>query len=129
MYRRVCAPLPTSLIPLLLLTSCQSALGSGMEAYHHADYPSAARDLRKAEAQGVDAEDAPRYDLYAGLTHLALGNADRAVVHLGRARIALDAHPTYFSVAERARLQSAWRALGRMPGQTLEPGVAGNGPY
>lgn len=99
---------------------CQSALGGGIDAFHHADYPNAARELRTAANEGVALAEAPRYELYTGLTHLALGNADRAIVHLSRARVTLDRDPMYFSAIERARLLSAWRALGRMPGQALQ---------
>jgi hypothetical protein len=50
---------------------------------------------------------------------LALGNAEPAVIHLSHARSTLDSDPGYFYKDERARLLSAWRALGRMPGQPL----------
>lgn len=103
------------------LVGCQSALGGGMAAFHHADYPLAARELREASRGGVDSDDAGRYELYSGLTHLALGNSDLAVVHLTQARQVLDRDSEYFSTGERARLMSAWRALGRMPGQSLAP--------
>lgn len=99
---------------------CQSALGGGIDAFHHADYPAAARSFRQA-AGDLDAEDAGRYHLYVGLTHLALGNAALAVVHLTQARSAADAVPDYFDTEERARLVGAWRAMGRMPGQPLKP--------
>ncbi len=105
----------------LFTSACQGAFGGGISAFHHADYPLAARELRAAAEVGVQAEDAPRYHLYTGLTHLALGDAALAVVHLTRARTTLDADPEYFSTPERARLLSAWNALGRMPGQTLVP--------
>lgn len=104
---------------LLLSSACQSALGSAVSAFDHADYPLAAREFRAAAALGVDSEQAARFDLYAGLTHLALGNADLAARHLERARHVLDTEPGYFSKQERARLMSAWRALGKMPGQAL----------
>lgn len=104
---------------LLLNSACQSALGSAVNAFHHADYPMAAREFRAAAAFGVESEDVARFDLYVGLTHLALGNAHLAARHLERARRVLDTDPDYFSKPERARLMSAWRALGKMPGQPL----------
>lgn len=105
----------------LLASGCQSALGGGIDAFNHADYPRAVRELRLAAITGVANEDGPRRDLYTGLTHLALGNTDGAVAHLSRARVAFDANPACFTHAERARLFGAWRALGKMPGQSLAP--------
>lgn len=99
---------------------CQSALGGGIGAFHHADYPSAARSFRRA-ASDLSADDAGRFHLYTGLTHLALGNAKLAVVHLTQARRTADAEPGYFTTLEHARLLSAWGAMGRMPGQPLAP--------
>lgn len=106
-------------VSFVAATACHSALGGGINAFHHADYPLAARELRAAAKLGVGTDDTARYDLYAGLTHLALGDAVMAIVHLTRARATLDAEPEYFSKAERARLMSAWQALGKMPGQAL----------
>ncbi len=108
-------------VTLLFTSACQGALGGGISAFHHADYPLAARELRAAAEVGVEDEDVARYHLYTGLTHLALGNAALAVGHLTRARTTLDIDPEYFSTPERARLLSAWRALGKMPGQPLVP--------
>jgi hypothetical protein len=117
---RCSRPAVLATVLCLIANGCQSALGGGIEAYNHADYPRAARELRGVTIAGVDHEDAPRHALYAGLTHLALGNTDGAIAHLSRARITLDTNPTYFSNTERARLLGAWRALGKMPGQPLE---------
>lgn len=97
---------------------CQSALGAGVEAFHHADYPTAARSFREATPE-VSAHDAGRYHLYTGLTHLALGNAALAIVHLTQARQSADTDASYFTSDERARLSSAWQAMGKMPGQSL----------
>jgi len=108
-----------ALFVLPSVSGCHSAFEGGMAAFHHADYPRAARELRNAAMQGVSKQDGPRYDLYVGLTHLALGNAGPAVIHLRRARAQLDRDPTYFSLAERARIFSAWRSLGKMPGEAL----------
>jgi hypothetical protein len=108
-------------VTFLFTSACQGAFGGGISAFHHADYPQAARELRAAAEVGVEAEDVARYHLYAGLTHLALGDAALAVGHLTRARTTLDTDPEYFSTPERARLLSAWQALGRMPGQRLLP--------
>jgi hypothetical protein len=119
MQRQVYAASWATLVALLS-TSCQSALGAGMDAFDHANYPHAARELRRAAAEGVVQDDAPRYNLYTGLTHLALGDAERASIHLTRAHAAMVSSPTHFTKSERASLLSAWRALGRMPGQPLE---------
>lgn len=105
--------------PCLALCACGGSLGTAVEAYHHADYPYAARAFRHLLRQGVPPEDAARFHLYCGLNHLALGNAQLAILHLTHARTTLDRDATYFSLDERARLMTAWRALGRMPGQSL----------
>lgn len=113
-----CFALP-ALFVLLSASGCHSSFDGGVAAFHHADYPRAARELRDAAVEGVPEADEPRYDLYVGLTHLALGNAGPAVIHLRRARARLDRDPTYFSLAERARIFSAWQSLGKMPGEDL----------
>lgn len=99
---------------------CHSSLRAGVDAFHHADYPLAAREFRAAGTSAAE-EDPARFNLYAGLTHLALGNAQLAVVHLTEAQKRMLRQPSSFSKEERARLTSAWRALGKMPGEPLEP--------
>jgi hypothetical protein len=120
-----CLPHPTlppmvALVLTCLATACGGPLHTAVDAFHHADYPQAAREFRLAGNSGVEPEDAPRFHLYCGLNHLALGNARLAVVHLTHARYTFDNDVLYFSVDERARLLSAWKSLGRMPGQRLE---------
>lgn len=116
-----CSALRHSAWALLCLAvgACGGTLNTAVDAYHHADYPHAARAFRQLSRQGVPSEDGGRFHLYCGLNHLALGNAQLAIVHLTHARTTLDHDVTYFSVEERARLMTAWRALGRMPGQPL----------
>lgn len=110
---------PVLVLPLIV--GCQSALGSGLDAYHHANYPLAARELRDARHEGIAADEQPRYELYAGLTDLALGNTRGASDHLSRARRTFERDPNYYTRQECASLQSAWRALGKMPGEPLTP--------
>jgi hypothetical protein len=69
------------------------------------------------EVSSQPAEEQARYALYRGLTHLALGDAQQADRYLRRAKRALDAHPDWFAVEERGALLSAWRSVGRMPGE------------
>jgi hypothetical protein len=108
-----------SLVAWLLVSGCSGSLGAALNAYHRADYPQAAREFRLASRDGLAPGDAGRFHLYCGLNHLALGNADLAMAHLSSARATLDRDADYFSLDERARLSSAWRSLGRMPGQPL----------
>jgi hypothetical protein len=119
---RTNAPLWTKLASaalLLVMSGCGATLGSAIHAYDHADYPHAAQQFRKAQKEGLSAEETGRFHLYCGLNHLALGNVRLAIIHLTYARRALDGDATYFALDDRARLMIAWRTLGRMPGQSL----------
>lgn len=109
------------LMTLLLTLGCHSSLGAGVDAFHHADYALAAREFRAAATSTAAAQDPGRFNLYSGLTHLALGNAPLAVLHLAEAQKRMLSQPSSFTKEERARLTSAWRALGKMPGERLQP--------
>jgi hypothetical protein len=102
---------------------CQSPLVAPIEAYGEARYPDAASELRTIDVERLTPADRARFELYAGLNHLALGNFESAVQHLSSARNLLEAHPARLSPEDQARLFAAWRALGRAPGQALRSGV------
>jgi hypothetical protein len=107
-------------------------LSASIEAYGEARYPDAADGLRSVEERRLDPDDRARFELFAGLNHLALGNLDPAVRHLSRARTLLEETPTVLNADDQARLFSAWRALGRSPGQPLQspsaPGTLRSAP-
>ncbi|HEV8245160.1 MAG TPA: hypothetical protein VGP93_05305 [Polyangiaceae bacterium] len=102
---------------MLLLPACGGGLP--LDAFREGRYPAAAEELRELEgdARKYPAEEQARYALYRGLTHLALGDARQADHWLVLAKRAADRHPTWFDRAEMGSLISAWRSLGRMPGE------------
>lgn len=104
---------------LLLALGCGSALGSAVEDFEGGRHPEAARRFRALEAQlpEFDPDDRLRYALYRGLTDLALGDARNAERWLSQVKRTLDADPRALRDAERGRLLSAWRSMGRMPGE------------
>jgi len=104
-----------------LLCSCQSALSASLSAFDEARYAEAAREFRVAAQETLTEEERARFELYAGLNDLALGNQRRAVGHLTRARQLLETAPELFSAEEQGRLLTAWGSLGRLPGQALVP--------
>ena len=105
--------------------SCSSAgFSRALEAFHDGRLPEAAAELRALEL-AYRAENEPeraRYALYRGLTELGLGNAVMAEHWLALAWRADSADPHCFDAHEHGALLSAWRSLGRLPG---EPGTAG----
>lgn len=109
--------LATLLIPLAL-PGCGGSLP--LDAYREGRYPAAADELRAFEPDvpSLSPQEQARYALYRGLAHLALGDARQADRYLTSAKRALDTHPEWFPHQERGALLSAWRSLGRMPGET-----------
>lgn len=103
----------------IVLLGCQSPLTASIQAYGEARYPDAAVELRSVAPHRLQGGERARYELYAGLNHLALGNLERAVPHLTRARTLLERHPSWLSPEDQDRLFAAWRATGRAPGQPL----------
>jgi hypothetical protein len=95
------------------------ACAPGGTAFREGRLPAAARELRAAEpaAQAAGAEAFARYALSRGLVELGLGNARAADRYLTLAKRANDANPTLFDDREHGELISAWRSLGRMPGE------------
>ncbi len=90
-----------------------------LEAFREGRYPAAAAELGAVEAASASypAAERARYALYRGLTHLALGDARQADHWLTLAKRDADRHPAWFDEAERGALLSAWRSMGRMPGE------------
>jgi hypothetical protein len=106
-----------------LLTTATLALGvacaPGNRASREGRLPAAAAELRAAEAGARAAGSIPfaRYALERGLVELGLGNARAADRYLTAAKRAHDADPSLFDDREHGELLSAWRSLGRMPGE------------
>jgi hypothetical protein len=100
-----------------LACGCTGRLPLG--AFHEGRYPAAAADLRRIEPELADyaPDERARYALYRGLTHLALGDAVAADRWLTRARRGAQHNPEWFDTREHGQLASAWRSMGRMPGQ------------
>ena len=101
----------------LVASGCAGSLP--LDAFHEGRYPAAAAALRdlETEARSFSPADRARYALYRGLTHLALGDAGAADRWLTAAKRSADDHPGWFDDREHGALLSAWRAMGRMPGE------------
>ncbi|HEV8548068.1 MAG TPA: hypothetical protein VGQ57_03550 [Polyangiaceae bacterium] len=101
------------------LYGCTASLSGALEAFHDGRLPAAASELRLLEPQL--ARQSPReqahYALYRGLTELGLGNAGVAERWLHVAWQADAADCRCFDAAEHGALLSAWRSLGRLPGE------------
>ena len=108
-----------SLLALLLLSGCHSALAEAMDSYTDGRYPTAAAQFRAAEpdARELSPRDFANYALYRGLTHLALGDARAAVRWVGYAKQSADRDPYVFDDEDRGALLAAWRSMGHMPGE------------
>jgi len=115
------------LLSLPCLAACHSALADAEAAYRAARYPAAAAQFRAAEvtARRLGRPGRANYALYRGLTHLALGDARAAAHWLGYAKQCADRDPELFDAEDRGALLSAWRSMGRMPG---EPGFSAAAP-
>jgi hypothetical protein len=116
-------PLRPLWLALSLACGCQGPLSSGIRAFEESRFVEAAATLRQSAASDLDATDSARWALYLGLTELSLGNVERAVPRLCQARRALEAKPAIFSPSERGQLETAWHALGKMPGEPLSRAV------
>jgi hypothetical protein len=91
----------------------------GRAAFHEGRLPAAAAELRAAEpdARAAGSGAFARYALERGLVELGLGNSRAADRYLSLAKRAHDSDPTLFDDREHGALLSAWRSLGRMPGE------------
>jgi hypothetical protein len=98
---------------------CTGRMSRALHAFDEARYPDTLHELRElgAEVDGWSRGEQARYALYRGLSHLSLGDVRAADVWLGRAKAAYDEDFGVFDEAERGALISAWRAMGRMPGE------------
>jgi hypothetical protein len=104
--------------PLVVLVAV-SACSPGAAAFREGRLPAAARELRAEEprARAAGGVTWTRYALERGLVELGLGNARAADLWLTAAKRADDDHPGVLDDRERGALLSAWRSLGRMPGE------------
>jgi hypothetical protein len=94
-------------------------LADGVVEYEQARYPEALSTLRQLEGNVAtfSPERQARYALYRGLSELSLGNACDAYHWLSKGQRLLRSRPILLDRADRGRLEAAWRALGKMPGQ------------
>lgn len=109
--------------PLLLcpyFLACQSAISDARSAFDEARYADAAVAFRKVRSAELAPDERARLNLYSGLTELALGNLALALPKLSAARAWAELYPDDLSPSEKGRLLSAWDAIGRMPGESLQ---------
>lgn len=101
--------------------ACSGRMGRVVHHYEEARLPEAVAGFRAMEAEARDFDDADRarYALYRGLSHLGVGDLNAALLWLSKARAFDDRDPTLLSRADRARLASAWRSAGLMPGERI----------
>jgi hypothetical protein len=118
------SPVVTSFFHHRYLPAAGSAMlavccAPGRAAFHEGRLPAAAVELRAAEpdARSAGGDAFARYALERGLAELGLGNSRAADRYLTLAKRAHDADPTLFDDREHGALLSAWRSLGRMPGE------------
>jgi hypothetical protein len=99
---------------------CSGPEHSGFQPLREGRLPAAVLALRarQGELPALSPRSQARYALQRGLSELGLGNARAADFWLSRAKRAEAADPACFDRAERGQLLSAWRSLGRMPGET-----------
>ncbi len=104
---------------LLSTASCNTTLGSAREAYEQARYADAIALYRSVDSDALGASQRARWQLYAGLSELSLGNLQSAVAYLSQARCALQYDDRVLDDVERGRLAAAWMSIGRMPSESL----------
>jgi hypothetical protein len=94
-------------------------MGNAHNAYDEGRYPDAIRGLEvsELEARSSGESEFADYALVRGLCHLSLGDAREAYRWIYHARRMLEKRPELFDAVERGRLESAWRSMGRMPGE------------
>jgi len=95
------------------------ACSPGRTAFREGRLPAAAAELRAAEPTAIarGGGEWARYALERGLVELGLGNARAADRYLTIAKRAADEDPALLDDREHGELLSAWRSLGRMPGE------------
>jgi uncharacterized protein YjiS (DUF1127 family) len=104
---------------LTVLTAACAPLRPGINAYEAGRYADARRELAEVRDRAPRWSEGrrARFELYRGLTDLALGDAPRAYVRLRRVGTALDRDPTVLEASDRARFGEAWQSLGLLPGE------------
>ena len=108
-----------ALLLLGQLACTTSALHSGIASYESGRYPEALSRLTQLEArfECLSAEHQARYYLYRGLSELAVGNACEAQHWLRQVKQLVLRRQRLLTLADRGRLNAAWRSLGMMPSQ------------
>jgi hypothetical protein len=93
-----------------------------LDAFEEGRLPAAAAELRGLERElpKLSPHAQAHYALYRGLVELGLGNAAAADHWLFVAFLADERDPRCFDDREHGALLSAWRATGRLPGETGE---------
>jgi hypothetical protein len=101
-----------------LLGACASPLAPARQAFAEARYPDAIAAYRALGPQvpTLSQEQLFEYALYRGLSHLALGDSRPAERWLLVAKRLAESTPELATLEEQGRLNSAWRAMGHMPG-------------
>ena len=105
------APIAILVLTLLASSGCNTTVRRGVRAYDAGQYTAAMDSLREAE-QDISEGERPRYALYRGLVHLALGDGASARYWLAKAKASSDADRECFDRRDRGRLMAAWEALG-----------------
>jgi len=108
----------STLFVALSLGGCASPLAPARQAFAEARYPDAIEAYRglRRELPELSQRQLFEYALYRGLSHLALGDARPAERWLLVAKRLAEATPELATLEEQGRLNSAWRAMGHMPG-------------
>jgi hypothetical protein len=94
-------------------------MGKAVTAFEEGRHPDAVAAFRGLEAESREwpTDERARYALYRGLTHLACGDVRAADRWLSDAKYSWERDPGVFDAEERGRMLSAWRSMGRMPGE------------
>jgi hypothetical protein len=103
---------------LALLPACGTT-SRAISDFDSAALPDALAELQREEGHWAEWNPRERahYALYRGLVHLGLGEANPAHRWLGYAKQVQRRSPDLLEPDEHGRLDSAWNALGFMPGQ------------
>lgn len=103
----------------LLTNACGGAMGKAMTAFEEGRHPDAVAQFRALETDSREwpEDERARYALYRGLTHLSCGDVRAADRWLSHAKRTWERNPSVFDDEERGRMLSAWRSMGRMPGE------------
>ena len=102
-------PLVLSLLSLLSLAACASALAEGESQFKKGRYPEAKQTFAALEEESARYDDSKRaeYALYRGLTLGALGDRAQSGVWLREAKALEAAHPGSLSTEDLRRMKAA----------------------